>query len=615
MDASGRANRDKLIFLVPGSGDAVDAQHDSLGLGPFLQRLGESLAALSHSELKATLLEYAARLPAAKRAGFLAVFEQPHPDPSAAPGTEQPHDTLITDVEGFLAQVANGVYVDGWGYDPEYRDHRAFGDESWTFEFDTLAERAARALLSGDASTARAAYRGLFQALTGEYDQGGLPGAGTPDELVATDVTEAKHRYLRAIWEDEPVETRTATVVAAMSELTYIGSRTSLAALAATRPEALPDLDAVLPDLIDRLSRVPAGLGFGDDARRLLAECVRVYHGPDGLAELARTPSPNQAAAYRDWVDALASAGRFQEAEGAAIEGIGRLESHGHTVAALARRLALLAAARGDDRAVLAAHQTAWRADPAIDRLLELVDVATALGVFRSVIATEANRVSGEPLSRQRALAAALLLLAGRVDGAIELHDADGPRWDGSHSPADVVLPFLLIGAGNAHHDPVWKQSLLHDLLDQVDLIGRRHGAYGIDEDVPQRLLAATSGDGDGPLGARYHAIARDDLRLPVLLIHELNRTPLTVDQRAQWLRIARTRVDAHIDAVVSGQHRTSYPRVALLAAGCAEAIKLSGGAAVSQRYLDVVYGRYPRHTAFIKELSNCTARSPLLAQ
>jgi hypothetical protein len=417
------------------------------------------------------------------------------------------------------------------------------------------------------------------------------------------------------VWEDEPVETRAAAVVAAISELTYVGGRTSLAALAATRGEGLPDQDAVLPDLIETLSRVPDDYGFGEDARRLLAESVQLCHGPDGLAAFARTPSPYQPAAYRDWVDALANAGRIEEAEAAAIEGMGKLESHGRTVAALAGRLALMAAARGDDRAVLAACQSAWRANPTTHGLLQLVDVATALGAFGGVIATEADRVNYEPLSRQRTLAAALLLLAGRVDSAIELLNPGVPNGNAGPAPADVVLPFLLIGAGNAHHDPAWEQTLLHSLLDQVDLTGWRHGAYGTHHTVPERLVVAAAGDEDAPLGARYHATARDELRLPVLLIRQLDRTPPTVDQRARWLRIARTRVDLHIDSVVIGQHRTSYPHVALLAAGCAEAIKLSAGVAVSQRYLDVVHGRYSRHTAFARELRDTVARSPLLTR
>jgi hypothetical protein len=249
---------------------------------------------------------------------------------------------------------------------------------------------------------------------------------------------------------------------------------------------------------------------------------------------------------------------------------------------------------------VLAACQSAWRADPTINRLLELVDVATALGAFRSVIAIEADRVDDEPLRHNQTLAAAVLLLAGRVDGAISLLDAGGPRGHGGSATADVVLPFLLIGAGNAHRHPAWEQTVLHGLLDQIDQVGRQHRPLG---------------DEDAALGERYHAIARGDLRLSALLVRELNGTSRTVDQRGQWLRIARARVDSHIDSVVNGQDRLSYPRAARLAAGCAEAIKLSAGAAVSQRYIDVVYGRYPRHTAFTRELRERVAQSPLLAQ
>lgn len=40
---------------------------DTLGLGPFLERLEERLAALSAEQLRAALLDDAARLPAADR--------------------------------------------------------------------------------------------------------------------------------------------------------------------------------------------------------------------------------------------------------------------------------------------------------------------------------------------------------------------------------------------------------------------------------------------------------------------------------------------------------------------------------------------------------------------
>jgi hypothetical protein len=126
----------------------------------------------------------------------------------------------------------------------------------------------------------------------------------------------------------------------------------------------------------------------------------------DGLAELARTPGGQQADAYRDWIDAVVRAGRLDEAEHAAAEALDRLEPEGRVVAAIAQRRALLAAGAGDDAAVLAAHRTAWRADPTLERLLALVDVATACGELDTVLAAEAGRAGAEPLARRAGLAA-----------------------------------------------------------------------------------------------------------------------------------------------------------------------------------------------------------------
>jgi hypothetical protein len=162
------------------------------------------------------------------------------------------------------------VYVDGWGY---------------------------------DAGCAREAYRELFAAMQAEYDEGGFPGAGTPEELIATDMGEAKHRYLRAVWDSEPAATRAAVLLAAMENTVYLGDTPNLAALEATRREPLSELEAELPDLLARLTAVQAGYGFGTQARRLLADV------PSGVAvstgsPSSPAPSDQQADAYRDWIDA-----------------------------------------------------------------------------------------------------------------------------------------------------------------------------------------------------------------------------------------------------------------------------------------------------------------------
>lgn len=100
----------------------------SLGLAPFLDALELHLEALSADELRRVLLDHAEGLSAAERADFLAVFTRDHDGP------ERVDAELVDDVEAFIADVAGGAYAEGYGYDPEYRAHRVFGDETWTMD-------------------------------------------------------------------------------------------------------------------------------------------------------------------------------------------------------------------------------------------------------------------------------------------------------------------------------------------------------------------------------------------------------------------------------------------------------------------------------------------------
>ncbi len=590
-------------------------RRENVGLGPFLEALEQRLDALSAEQLRAILVGHATRLPADKRAGFLALFDQPpQTDGGVAGGSDEAGDaTLVADVDGFVADIAAGVYVDGWGYDPDYRDHRAFGDETWTFEFDHLLDRAGLALLAGDAATAREAYRRLFAAMEGECDEGGFPGAGTPQELVTTDMGEAKHRYLRAVWDSEPTATRAAALLAAIEDTAYLGDTPTLPALEATRREPLADLDRVLPELIVRLGAVPAGYGFGTQARRLLAETTERHGGINGLADLARTPGDQQPDAYRDWIDALVRARRLDDARQAATEALGQLDLDGPVAAAIAERQALLTAAGGDDTGVLAARQTAWRADPTLDRLLALVDVATALDELDPVLSEEADRAGGEPLSRRRDLAAGLLLLAGRVDDAIRLVDAtDDGGWGSGRHPAPVVVAFLLTGASDAARREEWGDSLLLELLDRANNTGWRYDRLRPDDGL-ETLRTTLADDGVPAAIGRYRAIPPDDLLLSTLLTDSLERHPPSAAARQRWLSTGRWLVDVRLGEVVGGQRRAAYARVAHLAAACAEAVALATGPEDAGGFLDDLHARYPRHSLFRRELRTVADQSPLL--
>ncbi|MGQ0773163.1 MAG: hypothetical protein ACT4NY_01890 [Pseudonocardiales bacterium] len=566
-----------------------------LGLGPFLTSLERRLDELTAEQLRQLLLEHGTRLPADDRVSFLHVFDIPdtptrHQDPG-----------LMGDAESFVTDIVEGTYVERYGYDADYGQYREFGNETWTIELDDLFDRASAAFLAGDTGLARGAYRMLLEVI-GREDKGGFPGAGPLELQIRSNLGEAKHRYLRSVWEHEPAPTRVAALVAAADALGHVGGDPTLAVLDATRREPVPGLDRALPDLIAALREIRLdGERFGAQARRLLAEATQRHCGVDGLAELARTPGPQRAESYRDWVDALADAGRTEDAEQVAREALRELDPHGSVQGWLADRLAGLAIARDDGAALLAARCDAWHADPMLHRLVGLVEAATALDLRDEILTQEAGRVAAGPLAQRPRLAASLLLLAGRVDEASSLMAAEVTR-NYREDPGTPVVPFLLIGGSDAAADQRWTDLLLFELLERADSID---WPFEFDEDLEDFCAALPAGS--------FLAVLADDLLLSTLLLETLSRQSAGPEQRRQWLDDARAYIDARVDVVVRSHHSGSYQRVAELAAACAEAVALAAGVAVGRAYLNGLHDRYSRHSSFRTELRSAAAKSPLL--
>ena len=100
----------------------------TLPLGPFLERLAAALDRLSPDDLKARLLSQARELAANDREAFLARFADDALPPAAAPAAKA--GALISDIRAFVHALENGEYYEGYGWDRDLGDERAFGDES-----------------------------------------------------------------------------------------------------------------------------------------------------------------------------------------------------------------------------------------------------------------------------------------------------------------------------------------------------------------------------------------------------------------------------------------------------------------------------------------------------
>ena len=563
-----------------------------LALGPFLEELEARLRALAPDDLRAALLAHGERLTARERKAFLAIFADARPEAEVEPrGAEQP---LLAEIEALVERLRAGAYVEGWGWDPDLHEERAFGDESWAWEMDGLFAVAAQAFLEGDLKLAREAYGQLLRALLLD-EEGAFSGPGPAAEMLETDVSEAKARYLRTVYETTVLPERAAGVAAELAALGSVGGATPLRSLGETRRDKLPDLAAFLRGWIELLAA--DGEGLGAEGLRLLIEAVRLQRGSAGLADLARERGARHPEIYLAWVDALGA----EDAAAACREALERLEPHGEVLAQIAERLALLAEREEDGDAVLEARRAAWRAAPSTERLLTLLDTATALGVADEALATEADLAERAGMPGSDRLACELLLLGGRVEAALGLLRAASPLgWSSRGHSGPVVVPYLLAAACGAA-PPGADTPVLAEQFRDMDREGWYSAAFSLS------ALDAPRSDPDDP----EHRSGEP--RLAAALGRRLASQALDDEAGERWLAAARTKVEERTAAVVETKHRGAYERVARLVVACAEAIALAQGAPKGGALVSDLRERYPRHSAFQAELDRAVRRSPLL--
>ncbi|HEY2937006.1 MAG TPA: hypothetical protein VGJ25_10430 [Gaiellaceae bacterium] len=505
-------------------------------------------------------------MPARERGPFLDIFFAAPPNGGAESAVDEP---LLAEIDAFAARLRSGAYLEGWGWDDDLHEERAFGDESWAGEMDALLGGAADCFVAGDLELAREAYGRLLSLLADEEE--GFCGPTTPEEMLETDVAEAKARYLRALYETVPLDERAERLAGDVSRLAWVGGNVTLRQIADTRRPAFPDLEAFLPRWIE---------WTGGDERlgvELLVEAVELGGGSDGLAALARERGVRQPEIFAAWCDALAREERLADAAAACRQALAALDPQGETRAAIGERLAGVAERQGDGRTILEGRRAAWRASPSRDRLLAMHEAAAALDLVPEVIAAEADALEQGVTAASPRLTCELLLLDGRVRSAIALLEAAPPLgWSGRSHPGPVVVPYLLAVACG--------------------------GVPGLNSPLLAEQFAAIGGASD----ESEHGLGR-------LLAERLASRPSGSGDRQRWLTAARSVVEHRTAAVVEAKHRRAYGRAASLVAACAEALALVSGVPEGSAFVAAIRARYPRHYAFRDELDRATRRSPLL--
>jgi hypothetical protein len=164
--------------------------------------LESSAAQLRHytrAEIVALLRDFLAGLDEQQQIRFLNLVAQgPRPLVAEAMGLDDAKD-LLDAIEALHDAIANDDYVEyGAGYDPEYKEYRGFGDDSWIDEMDDLFTAATSFFRAGQFEAAADAYLALFHIF--DLGQDGFHFT-RPDPVVAlrTDVDKMKENLFIAI--------------------------------------------------------------------------------------------------------------------------------------------------------------------------------------------------------------------------------------------------------------------------------------------------------------------------------------------------------------------------------------------------------------------------------
>lgn len=583
------------------------ARTANLSLKAFWDALERELAARSDDELRAILRAIADKTAPMERRAFLDQLKAAK-GKAASVRKAAKFEELLDDIDDLVSELSaqasdsEDYWEDDYGGGDYYDDEDSLGSYAeFVKPLAALFDRAEAAFDYGNLDLARAAYRKLFEeALRQEDDYG--RGVRVED-LTEVDSGEACARYLRAVYETEPLKRRPKILFEQMLQTrSWVYHSPTFDDLIQISPKPLPEQELFLDAWIAYLRKQS-----GQDADAWLREAIGLAHGAAGLAELARTEGQKHPRAYLDWIAALQQEGQPGDVLAAAHEALQKLPLKLPLRATIADQLCEAADQLDDTDAVRAGRWEAFAAKPDLRRLLDLWDVA---------------REKDERMTLMRQAAEHLKEYLARPprDPEVEIR-----REDEVECPAWVdysVLTHAYLFYGD------WEAARR--------LASRQQALGWSSSDNPQGLVVAAflvllSGKLPGALPAKLAQLWRNRLetsqgfsywggvdaheskvikRLEQAYAAQFASAVLNAKAQADLLAWCLDVANRRVDAIVGAQHRGSYDKAALLLAACAEALRARGDYARAVSVLNDARERYPRHRAFLSELDAATGQS-----
>ncbi|RMG91035.1 MAG: hypothetical protein D6708_07735 [Candidatus Dadabacteria bacterium] len=520
---------------------------------------------------------------------------------------------LLREIQAFEARMRSYEYTVGWGWDAEIREERAWGDESWAEEINEFLSGARDLYDAGEYAGARDVYEAALRVYEEGLEEGLLAGAD-PDALLEADLDEECARYLRCVYLVTEAPARPEALMDAWAAPFVRHGAMNLRAMLEVDEAELPDWGAFGKEWIEYLDRMaPSGR-----VTEWTREAVRLFRGTEGLEELARSRGKDRPSYFIEWVDALRTEGRIQEAVDAAVLGLDTVPDGLRIRAELAERLVACARTMGRESEVDRGLREALWAEPNLPRLVAYVERGATFVDRQERLDRVADRfadldrgarkapVNGDPETRHGSVPPRLWpcvhLLRGDFEALARISwEAKPLGWHYGDNPASVAIPFLLYSCrGTARKRlPANLRQEWEDALFRVGahwlggwdpggdrFEGEEEEAAGPGTDVPERFTRLA-----------HEAIAAADAA--------------DADLR-RWLGVAEKAALKRVDTIVSNKKRGSYDKAAQLLAAVAEAYWTWGEPDEGERLLTRYWTKYSRFYAFRRELKAAVVRGPL---
>jgi hypothetical protein len=569
-----------------------------------MERVDSAVSTIPVESLKAFIKQMARDLRPEERASFLANLESCSGGSNDVARDFEKDESLLDDIKELSSKVDSGELCVGFGWDPEIKDERDFGDESWSEDVDDYLSRARDAVVHSHYQLARDAYDAIFSILEMAEEVGHLPGPPDPVELLKTDMDDARALYLRATYVASSIDERPAAIMNALQRFGYeIGDKYNVTCMRGAGEGELPSFNDFLNDWITFLEQpdgVPVNVHAGKEkGQYLLREATNLLHGLPGVADLARKHGSNHPKSFVDWIEQLAEKGEVEGMIAAAKEGLAAIPIDLVDRAIVGEKLVKAGKVTGNLHLQLAGWKAAFESAPTIERLASCLEIAVSLDVRdlegRIVIDRLKYLLDHEPVKKDNS----------------HLEDT---TYSTDNLPLLLCQSLFMVGKFEEAINFLKKGSKHHIDDDDIVLFGiayvlRTLVHSDVSESATPNLHMMWHEALDGTPGSMRETGTSTKSTVEIAFDAAMQEARVTPDLERELVIWCMEAASIRVDGIMGSNKRMDYPMAATLLCSVVEALHKLARESEATIFLDGYLKKYSRHRAFIQEMARARGR------